>query len=453
MHPKDIYTVEDGCLMVNVHDGQKEILAAPERVILALCGTQSGKTVSGPIWLYQEIARCGPGDYGAVSPTFALMELKLIAEFRRLFEDILKLGKYYQAPIRKFVFSDEGLTKVFGSTDKKCVVYFGYAENPDSLESATYKAVWCDEAGQKRFKLDSWDALQRRLAVNQGRVLITTTPYEFGWLKSRIYDKAGVHVEEIGGKMTRSVIRGKDDDIRVVKFKSTMNPHFKKEEFERQKGMMPPWKFKMMYEAEWVKPAGTIYDCFEPNTHCVRPFKIPDNWIRILGVDFGQVNTAGCYVSIDPETRKAYIYRAYHTGRKDVELHVKSMLHKEPGIPVAIGGAPGEKDWREGFSRAGLPINAPYTESVEAGIDAVYGLFKTGRLFVFSHLSRLIDDLRSYSRVLDDNGEPTEKIDDPHSYHRLDALRYAGTEISRGGFIGPQRAQSLEFDEEYMYSG
>jgi hypothetical protein len=55
----------------------------------------------------------------------------------------------------------------------------------------------------------------------------------------------------------------------------------------------------------------------------------------------------------------------------------------------------------------------------------VYGALKRGELFVFSSCAGVLDEIQSYGRELDERGEPTEKIEDKESFHRLDALRYA----------------------------
>ena len=52
------------------------------------------------------------------------------------------------------------------------------------------------------------------------------------------------------------------------------------------------------------------------------------------------------------------------------------------------------------------------------------------RYWVFDDLTDILDDLESYSRVLDDAGEPTEKIEDKETYHRLDGLRYVGSYLN-----------------------
>ncbi|MCX7801198.1 MAG: hypothetical protein N2109_12760 [Fimbriimonadales bacterium] len=416
----------DGVMRVSLHPGQLAAWESGRRFVLVLSGTQGGKTVFGPLWLWREIRERGPGEYCVVAPTFQLMETKALPEFKRLFGEALGLGSYKASPTRRFEFSEEGSLATFGDARSRCVVRFGYADNPDSLESATYKAVWADEAGQKSFRLESFEALLRRLSIHRGRMLLTTTPYRWNWLKTKLYDRW-----EAG-----------DPDIDVIRFESRMNPAFSEEEWESAQRMLPKWKFDMMYRALWTKPAGVIYDCFDPRTHCVPSRPIPEGWIRVVGIDFGQVNTAAAFVAVDPRSGRMVVYKTYSAGEKSAEGHVRSILATEPDVPYAVGGSPSEDEWRAKFSRAGLPVSKPSVQDVEAGIDAVYSAFQSGRLSVFSNLEKLIDQLGSYSRELDDDGEPTERIEDKERYHRLDALRYAVSEISTGVFDGPQRVKA-----------
>jgi hypothetical protein len=69
---------------------------------------------------------------------------------------------------------------------------------------------------------------------------------------------------------------------------------------------------------------------------------------------------------------------------------------------------------------------------VEVGINRVYGLLQTQRLFIFDDLVELLDEVGSYSRELDEMGNPTEAIADKSSYHLLDALRYIGSYLNAG---------------------
>src|SRR5581483_2381249 len=160
----------EGRLVVDLHPGQVKAHVSRARFVVVTAGTQSGKTSYGPYWLLEEIRREGPGDYLIVTPTFQLLERKLLQEFRRLFERQLELGRYYASPTRVFEFFAEGERRIHGERadpDTPTRVQFGYATEPDSLESMTAKAAWLDEAGQKKFKLEAWHAVLRRLSLSQ----------------------------------------------------------------------------------------------------------------------------------------------------------------------------------------------------------------------------------------------------------------------------------------------
>ncbi|HEX8158786.1 MAG TPA: DEAD/DEAH box helicase family protein [Solirubrobacteraceae bacterium] len=406
-----------------LHPGQMQAWDSRKRFVAVISGTQSGKTSFTPLWLWREVQLAGPGDYGVICPTFALMEVKALPEFKTLFEQQLRLGTYAGSPVRRITINPYGERLLFGGEQqKKTQIFFGYAANPDSLESATYKAVVCDEAGQKIFKRGSWQAILRRLSIHQGRALITTTPYGMGgWLKTDIYDrwKAG------------------NPDIDVIRFASTMNPSFPKEEFDRAARELPHWKFQLFYLGNFTRPAGLIYDSFDQKRHVIPRFRIPDEWPRFVGVDFGPTNTAAVYFAEELganrlPTGKLFAYREYHPGKREPAAHAADMQAGEPRLPVFVGGNPQEEEWRARFRAAGLPMVEPPLRDVEVGIDAVYGCFCRNEVVIFDDLVELIDQLTTYSRVLDEAGEPTDAIEEKQLYHLCDAGRYALTWHKRG---------------------
>lgn len=427
---------------MHFHCGQWQAWESEARFICVIAGTQSGKTSFGPLWFYREIQQCGPGDYIVVTPTFALLEKKALPEFRKHFERRLKVGTYIGSPVRRFVFSQEGSIRTFGSydADNPTTVFFGYAEDPESLESMTGKAAWLDEAGQKKFKLGSWEAILRRLSLAMGRVLITTTPYDLGWLKQQIYDRwkrIDTSLEEPG-----------DRDFEVVRFDSTENPQFPPEEFERARQSLPDWKFNLFYRGIFTRPAGLIYDSFDEAKHKIKRFPIPDDWPRVLGLDFGGVNTAGVFYAEDPSTRppgqektlgtgKWYAYREYKSGSRSAAEHTYYLKKNEKPIALCAGGSHSEDQWRHEFRQGGeieidgkkvKVVGIHVTESpiveVEVGIDRVYGAHRRGEIYVFDDLRGYLEQKATYSRELDDEGEPTEKIADKETFHFMDAERY-----------------------------
>ncbi|MEK9723814.1 MAG: hypothetical protein VW405_10075 [Rhodospirillaceae bacterium] len=404
----------DGDLQLHPHPGQRRVWDAEQRFVFMLAGTQGGKTSFGPLWLWREIQRRGAGDYLAVTSTHPLMKLKMLPEFLRLFAWTLNLGAW-RGSDRVFEFSPAGAQRTYGTQEPTRVI-FGSATNSNALESATAKAAWLDEVGQDDFRLESWEAILRRLSLNQGRVLGTTTPYNLGWFKQLVYDPWRA---------------GDRPDVTIIQFESIANPVFPTAEYERARRELPAWKFRLFYGAEFVRPAGLIYSDFidayrEQGGHKVRPFDLPPAWPRSVGLDFGAVNTATVWLARDPDADVVYLYRETHDGGKTTAMHAADVLAASTGVNLVgvHGGARSEDQQRMDWRDAGVWVQAPAVADVEAGIDRVVALFKTQRLYVFDTCAGVLDELGRYSRELDELQQPTEKIKDKETFHRLDALRY-----------------------------
>lgn len=429
------YTATGGSsinLFFHDHPGQAQALNSSARFILVLAGIQSGKTVLGPWWLLREMLRCGPGDYLVAGPTFPLLSLKCLPEYKALFQSRLRLGQMREGNSPRFFMSTAGARTLWGKdvdTTVETRIIFGHGQDPDSLESATAKAAHLDEAGQRRFKRASWDAIQGRLSLARGRVLITTTPYTMGWLKREVYDRA----------------KAGDPDYELVHFTSLMNPAFPIAEFEAQRERLPAWRFRMRYEGTFERPAGLIYDCFDDETQVIARFEIPASWPRYLGLDFGPVNTAGVFIAHDTARDRFIIYQAYKAGGRSSEEHVKA-LHQMERLPIkqARGGSHTEQGWRDAYRQAGLKVAEPRIRGVEEGIDHVYALIKAGRLVVFDDLYGLLEEIFTYSRALDDNDETTDEIADKSRFHLLDALRYGASGLGRATSSGQHGVETSD---------
>lgn len=415
----------DGGLRLNFHEGQLEAWHSTSRFIAIISGTQGGKTSFVPHWLLREIQLRGNGDYLYITPTFTLLEKKALPEFLEVFETRGNLGTWKSGGM-KFVFSEAGMRYIHGEGNydalRPTTVFFGHAQNPDSLESATAKAAVLDEAGQKSFKLDSWLAILRRLSLFTGRALIATTPYNLGWLYTEVYKRW------IAG----------DTDYHVITFASTMNPNFPQAEMDRAKRSMPLWKYEMFYEGKFAKPAGLIFDTFSEEKNVVDDFEIPPNWKRLLGVDFGGINTAVVYIAVPPfffdldndeKKRQMYVYREYYPAKAMmIQSHVRDILRPESKNAqfLAFGGAASESQWRREFRYHGLRIKKPPISSVEVGLDRIYAAISLRQLQVFRSCRLLIEQLNTYSREVDEaTGEAIEgTIQDKETFHLLDGIRY-----------------------------
>lgn len=407
----------NGKLRYHFHPGQLRAWDSERLFVGIVSGTQSGKTSFGPAWLHREIKQCGPGDYLIATPTFSLLDKKALPEFKKLFIEYLGLGRYISSPTRRFVVSEIGQKRLWNDYGRayQTTVWFGYAADPESLESATVKAVWLDECGQRTFKRDSYGAVFRRRNLYGGRILATSTPYYWGWFKEEFWDR-----------------RHTDPDLDVINFESIMNPAFSRAEWERARRTEPPWRFDMFYRGRFTRPAGLIYASFDPELHIIPAASIPPEWPRYIGLDFGGVNTAAVFLAERPDGALV-LYREYHAGDATAAEHVTRILDSEPGEFEAFGGAPGEQQWRDEFTAAGLRVRRPVVSDVEVGINRVYRLFNDGRLLIAENCTGIIDEIANYSRVTDEDGNPLEAIADKSKYHRLDALRYIGSYLIDDG--------------------
>lgn len=401
-----LYEINKGKMIITLHPGQTQAYDSTARNTFAIAGHQSGKTSFEPIWLDREMKLMGPGDYLAVTSSYDLFKLKFLPEMQNYFCNIFGWG---YSKSERVIWKNDG--------PQKYRIILRSASAPGGLESATAKAALLDECGQDEFTLEIWEAIQRRLSLSRGRVFGGTTPYNLGWLKSEVYDKW----------------RKGDPNYRVIQFKSTMNPAFPMAEYREKKAVMQPWKFAMFYDGEFSRPAGMIYGDFT-EWHKVPDFDVPPRWPVFLGLDFGPVHTAKLFIVFDPATGVYYVVSGEISGDKTTSEHVKDAKanpYWQYGT-TTWGGSGSEDQYRRDWGAAGLHVNEPEIKEVESGIDKVIELIKTKRLRVFESCAALLDEIGRYSRVLNEQGEPTEEIKDKKKFHLLDALRYFAVGVMTG---------------------
>lgn len=422
---KPLYeALPDGRFRLNLHQGQTCAWVSQARFVFVLAGSQGGKTSFGPWWLWREIKQCGGGDFIAATSSYDLFKLKMLPETLRVFEDALKIGRYWAGDkVIEIKNPHTGKFMAKRAMDPMWArIILRSAGAKSGLESLTAKAAWLDEAGQDEFPIEAWEAVLRRLALAQGRVLGTTTPYNLGWVKQQVYDRwlAG------------------DKDFDVIQFASIMNPVYPMVEYERAQRTMPLWKFLMFYKGEFARPPGLIYADYDEDMHKIAPFPIPPHWPRYVGIDPGGTNLAMVWIAENPVTHVYYLYRESLEGGITTDDHVKQAKARAEGENVVtwVGGAQSESQFRRDWASRGIVVKEPKVWEVWSGIDNVISLFKTKRLFIFDTCVGVRSQLGTYSRVLDKKTlDPTDAIKDKNTFHYLDALRYVGTRLSSASWV------------------
>lgn len=392
----DLITITDEGIKITPHRGQMEVLTAKERFVAMICGSGGGKTSLIPVWLLQELKKdWDSGDfessYLVVTPTYGMQKRFVVPAVVQLFD--YAVGGYYSIGDRTY-YCQQG-NKIF----------FGSADHPYTLEGVHVRGVVLDEAGQ--MKREAWDVAQRRVGFNQGRILITTTPYNNGWLKTEFYDKWKAGLPE----------------YKVVQFSSIENPSYPREEFERAKRDLPDWMFRMFYLGEFARPEGLVYDCFNPSVHLVEPFDIPKDWPRVIGVDFGYNNPfAAIWLAVDPDNN-VFAYKEYYQREKlpsEAGEEIKRMCEGERIDAVVCD--PSRPEAIEELRQLGLPAQSG-NNVVLYGIQKVSEKMQSKQLFFFRGLENTLNEIEAYSWKVT-NGvkqeQPVKEFD-----HLMDAMRYA----------------------------
>jgi len=438
-----LWRVADGSVELSLHTGQVDAWVSTARYTYILAGAQSGKTSFLP-WIGARniLQTCDPkgglNDFLAVTSTFDLFRLKFLPAMREVFEDALKIGRYW--PSSKVIELRDPATGKFWARRMDDPMWgrviLRAASSKGGLESATARGAILDEFGQDTFTAEAMEALDRRLSLIGGWIVGGTTPYTaFGWIRERVV----VPASRIGTPREREG----DRDVCLVNFDSTANPAFSEAEFERARRSMPAWRFNLFYRGILSRPAGQIFSCFRDRDwkdkgHRVAPYKIPSWWLQAVGVDFGTTNTAAVVGAIEEDlegfpTGRVILHVAYVGSGRHASEHVERITSAVSSpVRFAVGGAPSEDGWRAGYLWAGLPVYPPTERDVEVRIDRVFATMKTARLFIFDVLrgntssggKGLIDQILDYSRELDALGEVTERIKDKAKYHLVDALGY-----------------------------
>ena len=368
-----------------------------------------------PPILIREIKRRGPGDYGAFSSTFPLLSRKFLPELKKALKGLAE----YRSGDSQFIFTHEGSRRLWGLdwNGKDTVIQLGHAQNPDSLESATLKAVVWDEPGQRLVPEQSFLTVESRLMVNRGRMFLASRPYESGWFERMVSDG----------------LKNPSGRVGVVSFPSwanPMNPPEHSERWDELRASMPRWKFTILYEGQFTRPLGLIYDCFDYDRDTCEDFEIPKTWNIYPGVDFGGVNMAGVLVAEDPHSMELYVISEYHSAAKRSFAEHVAEIKGRRNLSVGAGGSHQEDGWREAFRSAGLWLDEPPSNNVEVQIQCVYSQLAAHKLKFFrSGAERIIDDIGLFSREVDDNGDVTDKIANKSTWHRLDSLRYVVTKL------------------------
>ena len=210
--------------------------------------------------------------------------------------------------------------------------------------------VWIEEANAfTRTDFDEIQARMRGSAANWSQIVLTTNPdIPSHWINQDLI---------IGGEAS-VYYSGASDNI--------YNPDSYIATLDKLTGVL----HQRLALGKWVQAEGAVYDEFEPGTHMLDAFDIPDEWRRIRVVDFGYTNAFVCqWWAVDDDGR-AYRYREIYKTKTLVEDHAKLINELSKGEHIETTVCDHDAEDRATLERYGIPT-IPANKAVSKGIQAV----------------------------------------------------------------------------------
>jgi len=313
------------------------------------------------------------------------------------------LEKFFQLfpECRKYYKEQKGVIEL----PKGGKVFIRSADQPLGIEGMTIHWAWLDEAGMMSRLI--WTVIRSRVSLTGGQVLITTTPYNMGWLYQEFY----VPWKE-----------GRDKDLSVFTWRSIDSPYFPKDFYDKEKARLRIEEFARRYMGEFKKMEGLVYDL--PLEQIIAPIEgLTKKSFVGAGIDWGFRNPAAIGIGALYDNAWYIISDWKETERTTAEI-IQVLKNQRDEFRIRrFYPDPAEPDRIKELKDAG--INAADTnKNILGGISTIQQLIKDKRFFVFNTCSNFLDEINSYHYPEGTEGKPfkdePEKIND----HLMDAIRY-----------------------------
>jgi len=402
------------------HEKQLEFIQSSSKRKIIRAGRRSGKTVGIAIWAVQRFLKGRRVLYTA--PTGEQTD-KFWYEITKALRPLTAIGVYKKNESEQFI------EKPF--TENRIKAKTAWNAN-------TMRGDYADDLIFDEWQLtaeDAWEDVGAPMLLdNNGDAVFIYTPPS---LKSTSISRA------IDPRHAAKMFKKAESDPRWAAFHFTShdNPYISEDAILEitQDMSRDSYLKEIMAEDDEAQAGFLVYGCFNENICQIPRFEIPKHWSIYTGHDFGSANPAALFVAQDPGTGFFYCFKEYSppTGKSTYEnvqeFKRMSALSGHAGeenpslynILQRVGGnITTEDEIRQGYAAQGWPITAPYVTKVNAQIDRVKQLMEKNKIFIFSDLHRLLEQIHTCMWKLNAYGKTTNEIKDEKRYHLLACLRY-----------------------------
>jgi PBSX family phage terminase large subunit len=284
---------------ISLHSYQLKAFLSEKPIVSLIAGKQGGKSYLGALALRKAVSKSTDIDDCFIlgAPNYKTLEQSTLPAFRKVFSG---LGEEFLQK-RQFILNSGK------------IIYIRSLDDPNALEGITNcRYIWVDEAGNISYL--AFVNVLGRAAFRQAQILLTTTPYNLGWLFKELY---------------KPWKAGKRPDVDIIQFRSIDNPFFPQAEYERLKTILDERLFAMHFMGQFQKMSGLVFQDFGINNMIGPDIMIeinqPKRWKILAGVDSGYNHPF------------AVIVRAISlTAKKDVQLAEHKESHCNTADKIRI---------------------------------------------------------------------------------------------------------------------
>ena len=349
-------------------------------------------------------------------------------------------------------------------------IYFWGLDDIEKLKSLEIGWFWIDEVDEVN---------EETFKVAQGRLRHPAQPKRLGYITSNSEGKNWTYNIFVRGKGL-----SKPEDIEkywVVKAPSNENTHLPSDYLDTLNSYTGDL-YKRYVLGSWDVFEGQIFPDFSRAHHVIRPFAIPEHWMKFRMMDWGENNPTTCgWIAMDPE-KNLFYYREYEKSGEFTPYHSQEITKLSLGEKIKYTVIDPSVKGRRG--RSGKNIDLEYKEAgfvplvygnnaVSAGISRIHKYFYLDdnrihpitkqkgapRVFFFDTCEKTIECIENmrWKKPSNDDENPEEKPvkkDD----HLFDGFRYGimtlpdisfGGVMNRGGL--PDRPDDvLSFEDKLV---
>jgi len=331
-----------------------------------------------------------------------------------------------QHHIFNIIYGQDRVPKKIFLKNGHVIEFKAFNQGRELFQGRKIDSIHCDEQCHHDFQ-GIFEEMQARLMKKEGILSWSMTPIiPQPFLEERIEDLPG----------TDEVFYADLNSNRISKGGYISD--------ERIDAMIAEWPEEVQatrIQGKFASFYGAVYKTFNRSIHVVKPFKIPEEWIRYRGVDFGFTNPFVCLWAARDKDENWYIYQEYYKAKTGIGEHINAIKHFSDGINyTATWADPENAGDRNELRKAGI-ITRPARKSVAKGIEVVQSKLKVKEngqpsLFIFNTCKHTCREMSSYHYPTGSKSRNPADIPVPKNDHTTDTIRYIIYSVENPGKRG-----------------